>query len=114
MTRAWLRSLGISLGLTLAVELAAARLAGKRGRALAVVVLVNVLTNPPVVLTVLLWRRCGLPHRMLLIAALELLAVLTEGAVYRGWREDFPHPWRFSLTLNVLSYGLGEILQAIL
>ena len=114
MTRAWLLSLGISLALTLAIELAAARIALRRGRALAVVALVNVLTNPPVVLTALLWQRYGLPGLPLLIAALELGAVLTEGGVYRLWREDFPHPWRFSLLLNALSFGLGELLKFIL
>lgn len=113
MIRAWLLSLGISLALTLAIELAAAYLTGKRGRALAVVALVNTLTNPPVVLTVLLWQRHGLPGLPLLIAALELGAVLAEGGVYRLWREDFPHPWRFSLALNALSYALGVLLQAI-
>ncbi len=114
MTRAWLTSLGISLALTLAIELAAALLAGKRGRALTVVALVNTLTNPVVVLTVLLWRRYGLPGLPLLIAALELAAVLTEGGIYRLWREEFPHPWRFSLILNALSYGLGVLLKFIL
>lgn len=114
MIRPWLASLGISLALTLAIELTAAAAAGKRGRALAIVALANVLTNPVVVLSALLWRWYGLPHRALLIAALELGAVLTEGAVYRPMREDFPHPWRFSLLLNALSYALGELVQAII
>ena len=103
MIRPWLASLGVSLALTLAIELTAA-----------VVALANVLTNPVVVLSALLWRRYGLPHRALLIAALELGAVLTEGAVYRPMRDDFPHPWRFSLLLNALSYALGELVQAII
>ena len=69
MIRPWLASLGISLALTLSIELTAAAAAGKRGRALAIVALANVLTNPVVVLSALLWRWYGLPHRALLIAA---------------------------------------------
>jgi len=112
MTGAWLRSLALSLALTLALELLFALCAKKRGRALGVTALVNCLTNPPVVLTVLLWRHYGLPLLPAVTVLLEALAIVTEAAIYRGWRE-FPHPWRFSLCANLFSYGVGELLQAL-
>ena len=114
MTRAWLLSLGISLLLTEAMELSGALISGKRRTALLVVVLANLLTNPPVVLTVLLWRHYALPCPMGMIVLLEVLAVLVEALVYRLWRRDFPHPWRLSLILNLISYFTGALLQAIL
>ena len=114
MTAYWFRALGISLLLTLAIEGCAALAAGKRGRALVSVALANLLTNPPVVLAVLLWRNAGLPGEGFLTAGLELLAVAAEALVYRSRREDFPHPWRFSLLLNVLSFGAGLFLQQLI
>ena len=111
MIGACLRALGLSLLLTLGIELAFALLTGKRGRALAVTALVNVVTNPPVVLTVLLWRYYGLPALPAAIALLEALAILAEGAVYR---RAFSHPWRFSLGANLLSFGLGALLNLVL
>lgn len=113
MTGAWLRALGLSLLLTLAFELLFALCAKKRGRALAVTALVNCLTNPPVVLTVLLWRQFGLPLLPAVIVLSEALAIVTEAAIYRGWQE-FPHPWRFSLGANLFSYGVGELLQFLI
>ena len=109
----WLQALGLSLLLTLGIELAFALLTGKRGRALGVTALVNVMTNPPVVLTVLLWRYYGLPALPAAIALLETLVILAEGAVYRRC-EAFSHPWRFSLCANLLSFGLGALLNLVL
>ena len=111
--RIWLQSLGLSLLLTLGIELAFALLMKKRGCALAVTALVNVVTNPPVVLSVLLWQFYGLPALPAVIALLEALAILAEGAVYRRC-EAFSHPWLFSLGANLLSFGLGAVLNLVL
>ena len=112
MTRAWLVSLAVSLGLTLAVELTFALLCGKRGRALLLTALVNVLTNPLVVLAALLWRYHSLPGYGWLVAAAEAFAVFTEGGIYqKKCREDFSRPYLFSLAANALSYSVGLILQ---
>ena len=43
VTGTWMKALGVSLLLTLALECGAARLAGKRGRALLTVALANLL-----------------------------------------------------------------------
>ena len=103
--RAWLLALGISLGLTLALELGFALLCHKRGRALLFVLLVNVLTNPAVVLTV---RMGAAP-----VWLMEGLAVLTEGFLYRKSRE-FSRPYLFSLAANALSFGVGLALGHLL
>ena len=96
--RNWLLALGVSLGLTLVLELAFALLCHKRGRALLFTALVNVLTNPVVVLAVRMWAAP--------VWLMEALAVLTEGFLYDKSRE-FSHPYLFSLAANALSFGLG-------
>ncbi len=115
MTRAWSVSLAVSLGLTLAVELAFALLCRKRGRALLLTALANILTNPVVVLAALLWRYFVLPGYGLAVAALEIAAVAAEGLVYhKKCRESFPRPYLFSLAANALSFSLGALLRLIL
>ena len=113
MIRAWIVSLGVSLALTLIIELIFSLLCRKRGRALVFVTLANILTNPAVVLGALLWRHFGLPCFWLYTAAAEILAVLAEGAVYKKSREGFSRPYLFSLAANGLSFTLGHLLQTI-
>ena len=113
MTGRWLLSLGVSLALTLAFELGFALLCGKRGRALGFVALVNVLTNPVVVCTVLVWRTLGMPGYWALIAALECAAVLTEGFIYKRSGADFYRPYLFSLAANAVSYSLGLLISLL-
>lgn len=103
MTGRWLAVFGLSLGLTLLIELGFALLCRKRGRALLLAALANLLTNPVVVLTVLVW---GAP-----VWLMEALAVLTEGFIYGKSREDFSRPYLFSLCANALSFGLGLLLN---
>ena len=111
---AWFAALGVSLALTLAVELGFALLCRCRGRTLGLVALANVLTNPPVVQTALLWRSFALPGYAAAVAVLELLAVAVEGFLYRKSRLGFAHPYGFSLAANALSFGLGLLLRFIL
>ena len=107
-----MRALGVSLALTLAIELGFALCRGVRGRMLGVVALANVLTNPLVVALAGLWRAYALPGYAPAVAVLELSAVLAEGAVYA--RRELARPYRFSLAANALSFGLGLFLQKIL
>ena len=110
----WFAALGVSLALTLAVELGFARLCRHRGRTLLLVALVNVLTNPLVVQAALLWRYFVLPGYAAAVAALELLAVWGEGFLYQKSRLGFARPYVFSLAANALSFGLGLLLRLIL
>lgn len=110
MTRHILLSLAGSLALTLMVECGFALIVGKRGRALLLTALVNILTNPAVVLISLVWQLYALPLYPAAVLALELLAVFTEGFIYKKSREGFSRPYLFSLAANALSFGLGLIL----
>lgn len=102
MTLIW--SLAISLALTELIELLLALLFKKRGRDLAVVALVNLLTNPPLVF---LWQIGG--KSLWVLLPLEILAFLTEGFFYRKCT-DFKSPFRFALICNLISFLIGELL----
>ena len=104
----------ISLTLTLILELAFCLVLRVRGKhALTMVVLVNVLTNPPVVLlNTILSRKTELPH-VLIVFILELAAILIEGIYYKHYADEIKRPFLFSLGANAFSFLTGLILQQL-
>mgnify|MGYP005767901623 FL=1 len=103
-----------SLALTLVLEELFALLWGLRGRReLTVVALVNVLTNPPVVLlyhtAVGLW---GWPAAVV-TAVLETAAVLVEWRCYRLCSDQLQRPLLFALLANLFSYGAGRVINLL-
>lgn len=103
-----LLSLLLSLGLTEIIECAFALSLQKRGKALLLCALVNLITNPPVVLL-----RHVLGGGWPLIAGLELAAVMIEGLLYR-YSGLFKKPFLFSLTANALSFSLGLLAKHLI
>lgn len=110
-----IRMFGISLMLTIAIELAIAILFGMRMRKnMLLVVLVNVFTNPPAVLCNWLCR-LYLPdyHRVAVQLAIEAVVITVEALIYSGFARD--ERWRirkpvlFSLTANGCSWLLGVL-----
>ena len=106
-----LASLGISLLLTLVFETVFFFLTGKRDKKdMLLLVMVNILTNPLVVLlywlTVLRWE-----VNSVIIIPLEVFAVLTEGYYYKKYGHSFKHPYFFSLAANVFSFGAGLLFE---
>ncbi len=104
-------SLGLSLALTLAIELPLAFLLGiRKGMDFLCVVLVNVVTNPSLVLILNLFTLWGVPP-WYLIAGLEVAAVTVEALFYRKCLSRCPiHPLLLSLILNGISYLGGCLL----
>lgn len=109
-----LETLLISLGLTLLLELLIALLFQVRAvRDLLLVTLVNLMTNPAVVLLHrLLTDKTALPVP-LVIALLEAAAFLTEALYYRRYAEKIGHPFLFSLGANVFSFSGGILLSYV-
>lgn len=101
----------LSLGLTLLLEVPVAYCWGLRSRHdLTVAVLVNVLTNPAVVLlngllSAAPWWAVQLP--------LEAAAIAVEAFCYRHCGKDIRRPCLLSLCANCVSYGAGLALNAI-
>ena len=109
-----LTTLAISLALTLALEEAFALVWGLRGRReLGTVALVNILTNPPVVLLyhtaveLLGWSA------LVMTAVLETAAVLVEWRCYRLCSQQLRRPLLFALLANVFSYGAGRVINLL-
>lgn len=112
-----LRSLVLSLAVTLAVELAAGWLLGlRRGREMAVVALMNVVTNPPVV-TVSTLARFFIPpdHRWALIVALELAAFSVEALIiHKALGRSRRGSLGLSGALNGSSYLIGALISRLI
>lgn len=120
----------ISFNLVLAVviELSLAYALGMRGKHnFGVMLNVNCITNPIIVTLAFLMIQAlgnGFLTRLLELP-LEAIVVFVEGAVYArmlrsteaddsGKREILPmNPFRLSLILNVVSYGVGVLLDVI-
>ena len=106
--------LAVSLVLTIVFEEGFALLWGLRGkRELGLVALVNVLTNPPVVLlyhtAAGLWRLGVLPVTLVLEAA----AVAVEWRCYRAFSDQLRRPLLFALLANLLSFGAGCVINML-
>lgn len=109
---------GVSLFLTLIIELAVAKVLGIGfGKNQLPIILVNILTNPVVVLCCWLWRLC-LPkiNDMWLQLPVEGLVVWIEFIIYRslvknGW--SCKKPFRLSLLANGASWLPGVMFSLI-
>lgn len=113
MTQRIFMMLGISLGLTLVLELLFAIVAGKRGKDLVLVCLVNIMTNPVVVLSYYLAVRYTAVHPVFVKAVLELLAVAVEAGIYKACGNGFRRPLLFSLGANMFSFWTGVLISII-
>ena len=102
-----------ALLLTEAIEVPVCLLFGLRRKDLLIVLLANLLTNPAVnVLYLLAALYTPLPT-VLVIAVLEIGAVLTEWLIYRSLT-DAKHPFWMSLAANAVSYGAGLLLTTFI
>ena len=114
MSRALLNALAFSLLLTLALETVFFLLAGKRDKKdLLLLMLVNILTNPVVVLSYWLAVLYTEWNTVMIIIPLELFAIVTEGYFYKHYSRGFARPYLFSLAANMFSYWIGVLLQQI-
>ena len=109
------RSLAVSLILTLVFETGFFLMVGKRNKKdLLLLVMVNVLTNPVVVSSYWLAVFYLNWSRVLTTIPLELFAVLTEGFYYKKYGMDFSRPYLFSIAANAFSFGAGVLIQRLL
>lgn len=109
-----LSTLAFSLLLTLLFEGAFALLWGLRGRReWAILVLVNLLTNPAVVLLYHLSTGLWGINTVLVTGILECAAVAVEWRCYKACSKQLKRPFLFALLINVFSYSAGCIIQLI-
>lgn len=110
-----LRILAMSLISTIVYELLFA-FACKitQNKELMLVVLVNILTNPCVVFLYYASYYYTDLNRILVIAVLEVSAVVVEWLCYKGFSKTIRHPFLFSLGANAFSYCIGLIVNQLL
>ena len=114
MIEALLSALGISLLLTLIFETGFFLLTGKRNKKdLLLVVMVNILTNPIVVLSYWLVSLFTNWNTDIIAVLLEIFAVLTEGYYYKKYSHSIKRPYLLSAAANIFSYGIGVVIQLL-
>ena len=108
-------SLITSLALTIALEVGFFLLTGKRDKKdMLLVILVNVVTNPVVVLLYWLASLYTNWNLVLVIIPLEIFAILVEGYCYNKYGRGFKRPYIFSAAANMFSYWMGVLIQFLI
>ena len=115
MIPALIISLIISLILTLVFESGFFFIVGKRDKKdLLLLILVNIITNPIVVLSYWLIVLFTNLNQYIMLIPLELFAVAFEGHYYKKYGRSFRRPYLFSLAANIFSFGIGELIQRLI
>ncbi len=97
-----------SLLLTQAFELPFAWLWGAKKQDLLVVLLMNVLTNPLVVM----WHYSTWEFGFVVSTVLpELAAIVTEAILLRRFAKDTPYPVLLGVMINLFSYSIGVVMR---
>ncbi|MDF2905604.1 MAG: hypothetical protein K0R34_925 [Herbinix sp.] len=110
-----LYSLGSSLLLTLILEVCFSLICRIRDKKdIGLLILVNILTNPFVVMSYYLVIHYSNINRIVVVIILELLAILTEGYYYKTYGKTFRHPMIFALGANLFSFCIGQMLNILL
>ena len=108
-------SFSYALILTIVLETIFFFICGERDRSdLELLVLVNILTNPVVVLLFIVFRQYTKWSIILVISALEIAAIAVEGWLYQKQSKSLSHPYRFALLANGFSFCIGELLNRLL
>ena len=120
MNQTLVTSLVLSLLLTIALEMGFFLLVGKLftskhdKKNILLVILVNVLTNPVVVLLYWLTALYTDWNTVIVLIPLELFAVSAEGFYYKKYSGSFRHPYLFSIAANIFSFGTGILIQTFI
>jgi len=114
MTNEYLLILGISLGLTVFMEVTLAFIVGIRSsRDLILVLLVNVFTNPAAVICYYIFTFYTQMSILILKILIEIVVILIEGVYYRRYAGSVKRPFMFSALANILSFGAGLVLNTV-
>lgn len=117
MLRMLIKILSNSLFFTILIELSVSIiLKVKDKKDLLNIVLVNIVTNPIVVLfPYIIGLFYGLKYRLIMLLLLEIFAFVFEGYIYKKYlKYNKINPFILSLLLNISSYLLGDIINLII
>ena len=102
--------------LTIIIELIVALILGVRDKKdILNVILVNIITNPVVVVSqTILYIKFGYNVEMIGIAILEVLVIIVEGLIYKKVLDYKKiNPFLLSLLLNAASFFIGELINML-
>ena len=103
-----------SLGLTLLLEAGFFLLVVKYNKKdFMLLVLVNILTNPIVVLLYWLASVYTDLHRAIIIIPLEIFAIVVEWQYYKKYGQNINRPFLFAFSANMFSYWIGVLIQLL-
>lgn len=101
-----------SLLLTIVIELTYTVLLGyRKKRTILLVMLVNILTNPVVVLSYYLFRRYTTWDETMIKIPLEVMATAIEGYLLKECHSKIAHPYWFAIGANVFSFVIGYFIK---
>ncbi|WP_167956095.1 hypothetical protein [Anaerosporobacter faecicola] len=101
-----------SLFLTIVIEITYTVLLGyRKKRTLLLVTLVNLLTNPVVVLSYYLLMRHTNWNGTCVKIPLEIMAIYIEGELYKQCHSSIKHPYIFAIGANGFSFLIGCFLR---
>jgi len=107
--------LGISLGFTLLIEGTFAFVTGIRsGKDFLLVFFVNLLTNPAAVMCYYYVVSFANINYLVIKLPIEIIVILVEGFYYKKYSGSIQKPFLFSAFANVLSFGTGLIVNALI
>lgn len=109
-----LYTLGISLILTIIFELLFFMTLGIRDKkTMLLVCLVNVITNPPVVLCFYLITSYTRLDESYIKIILEFIAILTEEYYYKTYAANIKYPYLIAISANIVSFSIGMLINYI-
>ncbi len=110
-----LYSLSVSLMLTIILEVGFLFCCGIREKKdVMLLILVNIITNPLVVIIYFLVLRYSDWNKIVIVILLELFAILTEGYYFRTYGKTFRRPLLLALGANMFSFCIGLALKLLL
>lgn len=107
--------LAISLFLTVIFEemfVILLRLRDKR--TLLLIALINLLTNPPAVLSYYLLKQYTNYSVLFITIVVEVVVILVEFFYIRSYGRKIKHPFWLALGINIFSYTIGKVINIIL
>ena len=102
-----LSSILLSLVLTLIIELTISLVLGIRGKDLLRITFINILTNVPLNIIVLLLYKVMNVNIVfyVIVPILEVFIILIEGTYFKKLNKSIISPYKLSILLNGFSYG---------
>lgn len=83
-------------------------------RTLLLIALINLLTNPPAVLSYYLFRQYTNYSTLFFTVVVEVVVIFVEFLYMKGYGKEIKHPFWLAISINIFSYTIGKVINIIL